>query len=359
MYYAYLSTGDKSETKDSIDIWLENIENTNNITTTTTTTTTTKLPSPKLMPFKKQITSGIGSGTIIYSTWNEIEEADGYEIECIETQYFPDSEPYTHNYNTYDTYFSTGGSVGMNIKLHVRAYKFINDYKKIYSDWSDINECELSDFPSQYTGNTSWEKIYTKKIEEISQSEYFNEDTYMWDLCDINLDGTPELFISTGEYRTAELYIYTIYNSECVSIDKGYGNYGIAKVIPSKKMIEFSGGIHGYIYYLYCQLSQYDKTINQIISLSDTSMAEDNTYRGYMVNDEIISKDDYDDIIDYFEHFFSYQVGRSASFALWNTIYKSNTNDTFDQSLVGIFDRDAGDGYGYFDVYGNYYPYAY
>ncbi|MBD5159365.1 MAG: PASTA domain-containing protein, partial [Ruminococcus sp.] len=31
----------------------------------------------------------------------------------------------------------------------------------------------------------------------------------------------------------------------------------------------------------------------------------------------------------------------------------------FDPSLVGVFDRDAGDGYGYFDVYGNYYPYYY
>lgn len=29
----------------------------------------------------------------------------------------------------------------------------------------------------------------------------------------------------------------------------------------------------------------------------------------------------------------------------------------FDPSLVGVFDRDAGDGYGYFDVYGNYYTY--
>ncbi|MDE5862036.1 MAG: Stk1 family PASTA domain-containing Ser/Thr kinase [Ruminococcus sp.] len=31
----------------------------------------------------------------------------------------------------------------------------------------------------------------------------------------------------------------------------------------------------------------------------------------------------------------------------------------FDPSLVGEFYRDAGDGYGYFDVYGNYYPYYY
>ena len=30
---------------------------------------------------------------------------------------------------------------------------------------------------------------------------------------------------------------------------------------------------------------------------------------------------------------------------------------TYDPSLYGVFYRDAGDGYGYFDVYGNYFSY--
>lgn len=35
----------------------------------------------------------------------------------------------------------------------------------------------------------------------------------------------------------------------------------------------------------------------------------------------------------------------------------TQSTTSFDPSLVGIFDRDAGDGYGYFDIYGNYYTY--
>lgn len=35
----------------------------------------------------------------------------------------------------------------------------------------------------------------------------------------------------------------------------------------------------------------------------------------------------------------------------------TQSTTSFDPSLVGTFDRDAGDGYGYFDIYGNYYTY--
>lgn len=83
------------------------------------------------------------NGVTVYVTWNAVENADGYEIEDSETE--NDSEPYRRTIYTSDNYFETGASVPINIQVRVRAYKNKDD-GKIYSGWSEVSECNLSDF---------------------------------------------------------------------------------------------------------------------------------------------------------------------------------------------------------------------
>lgn len=102
-------------------------------------------------------------GVMVYLTWNTVENADGYEIEDVETEKDSDSEPYKRTIFTPDTYFETGASVPINIQVRVRAYKN-KDGGKIYSEWSEVSECNLSDFMKNKDIKTSKTPVYYVKV---------------------------------------------------------------------------------------------------------------------------------------------------------------------------------------------------
>ncbi len=104
-----------------------------------------------------------GDGVMVYVTWSAVENADGYEVEAIETENRPDTEPYKRNIITSDTYFETGASVPMNIKVKVRAYRNV-DGDNVYSEWSEISECELVDFMKNKKTDVSAEPSYLVTI---------------------------------------------------------------------------------------------------------------------------------------------------------------------------------------------------
>lgn len=100
-----------------------------------------------------------GNGVIVRIDWNAIENADGYEIEAVETEDNGD-EPYKRTIITANTYFETGASVSVNITARVRAYNG-DEENKVYGEWSESVECNLSDF------------IKTKKIKVSSTPVYY------------------------------------------------------------------------------------------------------------------------------------------------------------------------------------------
>ncbi|MDE7137265.1 MAG: SH3 domain-containing protein [Ruminococcus sp.] len=113
------------------------------------------------------------NGVMVYVTWNAVENADGYEIENTETENNTDAEPYKRTIFTPDTYFETGASVPINIQVRVRAYKNKDD-GKIYSGWSEISECNLSEFMKNKNTKVSSTPVYYVKINNYHLPIYKN-----------------------------------------------------------------------------------------------------------------------------------------------------------------------------------------
>ncbi len=121
-----------------------------------------ELSVPAISKFQKNDDTET-DGVMVYVTWSAVENADGYEIEAVETENTPDAEPYKRNVVTSDTYFETGASVPMNIKVKVRAYKNV-DGDNIYSEWSEISECNLSEYMKDKNIKVSSTPVYYVKI---------------------------------------------------------------------------------------------------------------------------------------------------------------------------------------------------
>lgn len=129
-----LSESEDDESEDG-DEENEDEENQENIT---------ELSVPAISRFQEN-TDTEGDGAMVYVTWSAVENADGYEVEAIETENTPNTEPYKRTVVTSETYFETGASVPINVKVRVRAYKNV-DGDNIYSEWSETSECELADY---------------------------------------------------------------------------------------------------------------------------------------------------------------------------------------------------------------------
>ncbi|MDE6670808.1 MAG: SH3 domain-containing protein [Ruminococcus sp.] len=136
-----ISVGDSeniSESEDTEEDYTEEEE-----TEPETETFTGELAVPLLGEFDGKPTED-GNGVILRLDWNAVENADGYEIEAIETE-DNSGEPYERKIITSDTYFETGSSVAVKIKTRVRAYNGDED-NRVYGEWSEPVECNLKDF---------------------------------------------------------------------------------------------------------------------------------------------------------------------------------------------------------------------
>ena len=144
----------------------------------------------------------------------------------------------------------------------------------------------------------TWQEIYKEKL-----SEYFNSDEYtndqnsqlgsMFDLCDINDDGIPELFISEGIYASANVRVYTVANNKIQEFLRG-GSYGELHVNKECSYIMTDWVRVGYELHAIYHLNDTD--CNMIINLAGSYAYEDGTYEnseGYSINDVSVTKEEY------------------------------------------------------------------
>ncbi|MDE6707334.1 MAG: hypothetical protein K2K06_04765 [Oscillospiraceae bacterium] len=74
--------------------------------------------------------------------------------------------------------------------------------------------------------DTRYKNVYKNKLASISDSDY------MYSLYDLNSDGIPELFISTGDYHAAGIKLYTCSDGYLKEVtgEYGLGSYGTVNV---------------------------------------------------------------------------------------------------------------------------------
>lgn len=72
----------------------------------------------------------------------------------------------------------------------------------------------------QTSAADDWREAYNGVLKDYCDTAGDPEE-YMYELFDIDSDGTPELIVSTGAYNTAGCYVYTYYGSQCVQLYAG------------------------------------------------------------------------------------------------------------------------------------------
>ena len=77
-------------------------------------------------------------------------------------------------------------------------------------------------FTANALGSSDWQSAYREAVVEYTRSD---EDTsnYMYDLCDLDSDGTPELLISNGDAHSDVLSIFTYKNGKAEYIKDAAG----------------------------------------------------------------------------------------------------------------------------------------
>lgn len=161
------------------------------------------------------------------------------------------------------------------------------------------------------TYNT-WQEAYRTALDDFMMSESFKYEDERFELSDVNSDGTPELFISSGEYHYADLYIYTFDNGKLIEFDNIIGAGGSAYVVPSKNYVYFRGGNQGISWTVVYEFDGIELT--RVATLEDTTVAISADYYGYKFNDQKITKDQYDSYIAKYTSGSISGIGRAHSF---------------------------------------------
>lgn len=166
------------------------------------------------------------------------------------------------------------------------------------------------------TQDDSWVDAYNAELIEFMNSESYQSYEEngslcsMYDLYDINNDGIPELFISTGStYASGSVLVYSYINSECKQIIGTFQNYGTTSVIPSENILYDGGGHMGYLHSAYYSFDGYElKVLDSFICQVYQEPYE------YYHNDIEVTEEEYNKAISYYENLETVSVGRKYFF---------------------------------------------
>lgn len=163
----------------------------------------------------------------------------------------------------------------------------------------------------------SWQEAYAAQLRNYARTEdyvYYDDGTgTMYDLYDIDGDGTPELFVSQGAFHVSGCMIYTFDGSECVYLQT-LGEWGVVSVIPAGPYVlsAYSGmGYHSYGFY------QFDGGAH---TLALTDSFNDNSDTGYEVveyyhNNQQVSQMAYESAMAFYtNHPWVTNIGRDFYF---------------------------------------------
>lgn len=87
-----------------------------------------------------------------------------------------------------------------------------------YQNQSDLTAIAAVDENKTYD---SWQEGYRAVLDDFRQSSDYNDigtQSSAFELCDVDGNGIPELFISEGMFQTAKTIIYTFNDNECIKL---------------------------------------------------------------------------------------------------------------------------------------------
>ena len=186
----------------------------------------------------------------------------------------------------------------------------------------------LSPAQVQADSNTeqTWHLAYQKVLTAYSRMQGFEitsaEDTYgaRWDLCDVDGDGTPELFISPDDSHVNGVMIYTCQAGEPVLLQCGsqqaFGENGLTAVNTDEHMI---GSFHtgsGIILRTFYKLENGKLTqLDSFMSDIESYPEDERSKAVWELNSRSVSKKDYDAAYEpYSKIVWREDVGREYAF---------------------------------------------
>lgn len=149
--------------------------------------------------------------------------------------------------------------------------------------------------------NKVWQQLYQEKLSEFLTSDDFQANVtgvehmgigstvVAFDLCDINKDGIPELFITRGTYHGAKCEIYTVdQNNELVDMGE-IGAFGECTYIVNRKLL-YSACNQGHSYQDF-----FEMVDNKLEMIFDANTGSTFTILGndsavYYINGELSDK---------------------------------------------------------------------
>lgn len=138
-------------------------------------------------------------------------------------------------------------------------------------------------------------RAYADTLSDFMRSEEYYATGMagsMYDLCDINQDGIPELVISHGEtYADGYCDLYAFINGKSVYLDM-YGQYGYMMIIPSQHMVYHASGHMGYFYYSYYEFDGQKLTLLDSFFDNEAGVLEGEPVQ-YQHNQKDVSKEEY------------------------------------------------------------------
>ena len=163
----------------------------------------------------------------------------------------------------------------------------------------------------------SWKKAYRDWLTATKSS---SDSHYMWDLQDLDNDGTPELLISNGEAHASWVTFYHYYEPDGTPMfgcdSEGtttyFGEYGEFMSCREEGLIGWSNTQMGYSYTI-----MYKFTDQGLVKIQTTGNNSGNVpYEEveYKVNDEVVSKEEHDSALALFNSKNWVHVGRKYSF---------------------------------------------
>ena len=150
----------------------------------------------------------------------------------------------------------------------------------------------------------SWQEAYYDLISYYYNQHYGEPEVLAnmvrFEPFDLNGDGRPELVFSSGDYHMADVYIFTFTDGYLTLAGTLTGSWGKIGTTCGRKYIYNSDSHMGVIQTYIYQLSENQLTpvISFVNSVDAAVDSGSNYYKGYKINDNIVSAEEYNSKLD-------------------------------------------------------------
>ncbi|MBQ8348261.1 MAG: hypothetical protein IJY19_01265 [Ruminococcus sp.] len=161
-----------------------------------------------------------------------------------------------------------------------------------------------------------WQEPYRSKLEEFRKSENYSESVgisgSMFDLCDLNSDGIPELIISSEKDNVSYCEIFTFSEGNVIRIGEN-GDSKEFRFYPETGIISNEHEGNGFVIGEYRTIS--DNSLQTEISYyNNSASASMGAVITYEINREEVSFSEYEEALAEYDSFPHLDIGRKYTF---------------------------------------------